>query len=98
LAVKLLANGHELGIVSSNIDRKKEIQALGAEALIGQMEDEAFIQSAFVGADLVYCMEIIDRALMTGTEFILDVMVDRVKHGFFRHRSLNAHFPIQSLL
>ncbi|TSJ41021.1 NAD-dependent dehydratase [Mucilaginibacter corticis] len=79
LAVQLLAGGHEVTVISSKAERKKEIEALGAKALIGQMEDAEFIAGAFVGAEVVYCMEIIGRHLMTGDDFTLEVMVDKVK-------------------
>lgn len=79
LAVQLIAKGHNVTVISSKADRKKEIEALGAKALIGQMEDAEFIISAFAGAEAVYCMEIIDRNLMTGADFTLEVMIDRVK-------------------
>lgn len=79
LAVQLIAAGHELTLISSKADRKKEIEALGAKALIGQMEDAEFIAGAFAGAEIVYCMEIVGRHLMTGDDFTLDVMVDKVK-------------------
>ena len=79
LAIKLIAKGHDVTVISSSDDRKKEIEALGAKALIGQMEDAAFIASAFAGAEIVYCMEIVGRHLMTGDDFTLDVMVEKVK-------------------
>jgi len=56
LAATLLQEGHNVTVVSSKSERQKDIEALGAKAAIGVMEDAAFLASAFAGADLVYCM------------------------------------------
>jgi uncharacterized protein YbjT (DUF2867 family) len=57
LAPQLIAGGHELTIISSNPERRAVIEALGAKAAIGQMQDVHFLTEAFNGADLVYLME-----------------------------------------
>ncbi len=57
LAPQLIVNGHELTIISSNPERRSEIEALGAQAAIGQMQDVGFLTRTFTGADLVYLME-----------------------------------------
>lgn len=56
LAEKLIAAGHQVTIISSKDDRKKEIEALGAKAAIGSVEDVRFLSTAFKGADGVYTM------------------------------------------
>ncbi|QRQ99666.1 NAD(P)H-binding protein [Dyadobacter sandarakinus] len=56
LSKALIANGHEVTIISSNPDRKTEIEALGAEAAIGTFEDAEFLTHTFTGADAVYTM------------------------------------------
>ena len=56
LAKELIAAGHELTIISSSEDRKKEIMDLGAIAAIGSISDQAFLTKAFAGADAVYSM------------------------------------------
>lgn len=56
LATKLVAAGHEVTVVSSNPDRKKEIEALGAKAAIGYVTDANFLSQSFTGADAVYTM------------------------------------------
>ena len=56
LAKQLIASGHEVTIVSSSEDRKKEITAMGATAAIGTVSDQAFLVQAFAGADAVYSM------------------------------------------
>jgi len=57
LAKQLLEKGHTITIISSKLEKQKEIEALGAEAAIGTIEDVDFLTTAFTSADAVYCME-----------------------------------------
>jgi uncharacterized protein YbjT (DUF2867 family) len=57
LAVQLLQEGHTLTIISSTIEREKEIDSMGAKSAIGSIEDSGFLATVFAGADIVYCME-----------------------------------------
>lgn len=57
LATELIRKGHSVTVISSKADRQKEIEALGAKAAIGTMEDAGFLAKAFTGADVVYLME-----------------------------------------
>lgn len=56
LAQQLIAQGHEVTIISSKAEKRPEIEALGAKAAIGLVEDTGFLTSAFAGADAVYAM------------------------------------------
>lgn len=56
LTEELVQKGHAVTVISSRPDKKKEIEALGAIAAIGSMEDVEFITAIFTGADLVYTM------------------------------------------
>lgn len=56
LTQELVQNGHTVTVISTNIDRQKAIEALGAKAAIGSVEDSAFLTTTFTGADAVYCM------------------------------------------
>lgn len=56
LAQELIAKGHEVTIISSNIDKITAIEAIGAKAAIGSVEDVEFLSSTFQGADAVYSM------------------------------------------
>lgn len=56
LAKKLIQAGHTVTIISSNPDKIAAIEALGATAAIGSVEDPAFLENAFSGADAVYTM------------------------------------------
>jgi uncharacterized protein YbjT (DUF2867 family) len=62
LAEQLVGQGHAVTVISSNATRLADIEALGANAAIGQMQDTAFLTSAFVGADIVYLMETMEAA------------------------------------
>lgn len=56
LALKLIAAGHEVTIISSKETNRVAIQELGAKEAIGSVEDVSFLIKAFAGADAVYTM------------------------------------------
>jgi len=56
LATMLVEEGHSVTVIGSNAERRKDIEALGAQAAIGSVEDVAFLTAAFAGADAAYCM------------------------------------------
>lgn len=56
LATKLVQKGHQVTIISSNPEKQKDIEALGARAAIGSLENVDFLVQAFTGADVVYAM------------------------------------------
>ncbi len=56
LAETLIAEGHEVTIISSNPDKVAAIEALGAIAAIGSVEDTRFLTNAFSGKDAIYTM------------------------------------------
>ena len=56
LAIALVQQGHAVTVISSKPDKQPDIEALGASAAIGSVEDAAFLTSAFTGADAVYLM------------------------------------------
>ncbi|PZR35760.1 MAG: NAD-dependent dehydratase [Azospira oryzae] len=57
LTQELVQKGHAVTVISSNPKRQEDIEALGAKAAIGIMQDPAFLSAAFKGADIVYLME-----------------------------------------
>jgi len=57
LTIELVQEGHEVTVISSNPEKQKDIEALGASAAIGTMEDAGFLTATFKGADAVYVME-----------------------------------------
>lgn len=56
LAKRLLAEGHQLTIVSGTAARAGDIEAMGAKAVIGDLYDAGTYIRAFEGADAVYAM------------------------------------------
>ena len=56
LAGKLVKAGHQVTVVSSSENKKAAIEAIGAKAAIGSVEDVEFLTNAFKGADVVYTM------------------------------------------
>ncbi|MBC8041940.1 MAG: NAD(P)H-binding protein [Rhizobacter sp.] len=56
LTQELVQKGHHITVISSNSEKQKDIEALGATAAIGSLEDIDFLTAAFAGADAVYCM------------------------------------------
>lgn len=56
LTTELVQKGHTVVVVSSSPERQKDIEALGAAAAIGTLEDVDFLSATFTGADAVYCM------------------------------------------
>ena len=56
LAEKLVAAGHSVTIISSKAEKTSQIEALGAKAAIGSVEDIGFLTKTFTDADAVYTM------------------------------------------
>ena len=56
LTKELVQKGHQVTVISSKSSKQKDIEALGAKAAIGTIEDVAFLTATFTGADAVYCM------------------------------------------
>ena len=56
VVTELVKAGHTVTVVTSSQNRVKDIEALGATAAVGSIEDTAFLTKAFSGADVVYTM------------------------------------------
>jgi uncharacterized protein YbjT (DUF2867 family) len=56
LTKELVQKGHAVTVISSKPERQAAIEALGATAAIGTLDDVNFITTTFTGADVVYCM------------------------------------------
>lgn len=56
LAAALIEKGHSVTVISSRSERREEIQAMGASAAIGSLENKDFLTGVFRGADSAYCM------------------------------------------
>ena len=54
LTETLLANGHDVSVITSNPERADEIRGLGAQPFVGRLQEIEFLKQAFEGADLAY--------------------------------------------
>lgn len=52
----LVRAGKDVKVITSSQERVKEIEDLGATAVVGQVQDRAFVVSAFRDADVIYTM------------------------------------------
>jgi uncharacterized protein YbjT (DUF2867 family) len=57
LTIALVQKGHTVTVISSKAEKQKDIEAIGAKAAIGSMQDADFLAETFKGADIVYAME-----------------------------------------
>ena len=73
LAETLIAAGHEVTVITSNADKVGAIEALGAKAAVGSVEDTDFLIRAFSGKDAVYTMVPPNFAAADIREFIASV-------------------------
>ena len=56
LAEKLIAAGHTVTVISSKAEKAEQIEALGAKAAIGSVDDIGFLSRIFKGAEAIYTM------------------------------------------
>lgn len=56
LIQELVQKEHAITVISSDSQKQKDIEALGATAAIGSLEDIDFLTVTFTGADAAYCM------------------------------------------
>jgi uncharacterized protein YbjT (DUF2867 family) len=56
LVEKLIAAGQNVTVISSKAEKAAQIEALGANAAIGSVDDIGFLTKTFTGADGVYTM------------------------------------------
>jgi len=70
LAQTLVEKGHTVTVISTKAERQKDIEAIGAKAAIGTMNDAGFLTTTLKGADVVYVMEAL------GYESFFDHSVD----------------------
>lgn len=52
----LVNAGHDVRVITSSPEKTKDIEKLGAKALVGQVQDVAFLTNAFRDVDVVYTM------------------------------------------
>lgn len=82
LTEELVQKGHEVTVISSKPERQKEIEAIGAKAAIGTMEDADFLTAIFKGADLVYAMETHGAASFFDPDLDLMAAISHIGHNY----------------
>jgi uncharacterized protein YbjT (DUF2867 family) len=56
LSQQLISEGHRVTVISSNTNKQTDIEAIGAKAAIGNIEDVTFLASVLTNADATYLM------------------------------------------
>jgi len=56
LAMELVQKGHAVTVISSKAEKQAEIEALGATAAIGSIDDADFLAAVLTGSDAAYLM------------------------------------------
>lgn len=80
LTQELVQKGNEVTVISSSTAKQAEIEALGAKAARGSVEDVAFLTEVFTGADAVYCM--IPRANYFDPNLDLDAFTRKIGNSY----------------
>ena len=98
LALKLLEAGHDVTVIGRNADHLRELTDKGAKAAIGSVEDIAFLQKTFAGADAVYTMVPPNFGVSNMKEFIAEIgkkYADAIEANKIKHvvnlSSIGAH-------
>lgn len=82
LTEELVQKGHKVTVISSKAERQKEIEALGATAAIGTMEDADFLSATFKGADIVYVMETHGASSFFDPNLDLMAVISHIGHNY----------------
>ncbi len=82
LTQQLVQKGHSVTVISSNKERQKDIEKLGATAAIGTMQDISFLTNTFVDADIVYLMETINSNKMMDSNFTMISHISQIGENY----------------
>lgn len=98
LTEQLVKAGHNVTVITSKPDNRKNIEELGAKAAVGSVTDSAFLSDAFKGADAVYLMvpadfaapNMLDHQKKAGNAYIAALKASGVQHVVLLS-SIGAH-------
>ena len=87
LAQQLIAENHDITVISSNESKKSEIESMGAKAAIGSVKDLKFLTETFTGADSVFLMtppmidatNIVEKTINVGENYAKAIAETKVK-------------------
>jgi uncharacterized protein YbjT (DUF2867 family) len=82
LTEELVQKGHAVTVISSNPEKKTVIEALGATAAIGSIEDVDFLTAIFTGADAAYTM--VPPGNYFNTDFDLMALISKLANNYAR--------------
>jgi len=82
LTEDLVQKGHTVTVISSKPERQKDIEALGATAAIGTMEDAGFLAATFNGAHIVYVMEAPGSNNFFDQNFDIKAAINKIAHNY----------------
>ncbi|MBO9703379.1 MAG: NmrA family NAD(P)-binding protein [Sporocytophaga sp.] len=109
IAENLIKAGKNVTIITSDANKIKQIEALGAKALTGSLEDAEFVKDAFKKADVVYTMipplmntsDLRGSQLKIATNYAASIRVNKIPY-VVTLSSIGAHLgngcgPVDSL-
>ena len=82
LTKSLIEKGHSATVISSKPERQKDIEALGAKAAIGTMQDVEFLAKTFTGADIVYLMEALGAESFHAQNLDYMAAIDKIANNY----------------
>lgn len=82
LTQELVQKGHAVTVISSKAERQADIEALGAKAAIGSMEDPDFLAATFKGADIVYVMEAFGHSSFFDPNFDVIAVMNKIGQSY----------------
>lgn len=95
LTKELVQKGQSVTVISRKPEKQKDIEALGAKAAIGYIEDVKFLSTTFTGADAVYCMEKPNNLDLTYAEKLANNYVQAIQQSGVKRvvnlSSIGAH-------
>ncbi|WP_449400801.1 SDR family oxidoreductase [Chryseobacterium wanjuense] len=103
LAQQLIAEGHDITVISSNESKKHEIETLGAKAAIGSITDLDFLIKTFEGKNAVFLMtppnmgfeNIIENTVQAGKNYAEVIKQTGIKR-IVMLSSIGAESPIEN--
>lgn len=82
LTKELVQKGYTVTVISSKAERQQDIEAIGAKAAIGKMEDVDFLSAVFKDADIVYLMEATDTGSFFDQNFDIIGAINKIGNSY----------------
>jgi nucleoside-diphosphate-sugar epimerase len=84
----LISEGHNVTVVTSSINKKSDIEKLGAKAAVGSVYDLDFLKNTFAGSDAIYLMlpndysvtDLLSTQKQVANNYLEAVKVSEIKH------------------